>query len=345
MATITDIARACKVSIATVSRVLSYDDSLSATAETKRKIFEAAEKLNYTKYKDKKKPDSKEVLLKNKRLSLGVIQWRTPNEELDDVYYMSIRMGVEKRAATLGYNLLKISSLEDPQQIQQCDGLLAIGQFNQEELRLMHSLHEHFCVIGSSYPLEDFDGINTDFAQAAQLALDHLYDLGHRQIAFLGAETPGGHYGYRKYKTPTTNTYIDYTKAKGLFQSKYFIVADSPRLDVSTGESLAKKALAQWGADLPTAILAANDACAIGIIHVLQANQIKIPKDISVMGINDLSISAYVSPPLSTVRAFTDEMGAAGVDLLHRRINQRGIPMRTLLSTELVVRKSTGKPR
>ncbi|WP_267623820.1 LacI family DNA-binding transcriptional regulator, partial [Enterococcus faecium] len=134
MATITDIAKAAAVSISTVSRVLNYDSTLSVTEETKRKIFEIAEELNYTKYKQKKKQkrNIKKVGEKKER-SLGIIQWRLDEEELDDIYYMSIRLGVEKRAAELGYNVLKISHLDD-QSIESVDGLLAIGKFTQERI-------------------------------------------------------------------------------------------------------------------------------------------------------------------------------------------------------------------
>ena len=62
------------------------------------------------------------------------------------------------------------------------------------------------------------------------------------------------------------------------------------------------------------------------------------------MGINDISISQYVSPPLSSVHAFTEEMGETGINLLHKRIQMPSIPRRVLLNTELVVRQSTTSP-
>ena len=104
---------------------------------------------------------------------------------------------------------------------------------------------------------------------------------------------------------------------------------------------MTEEALEKWGNDLPTAILAYNDAFAIGVIHTLAAHGIKVPEEISVMGINDISISQYVSPPLSSVHAFTEEMGETGINLLHKRIQMPSIPRRVLLNTELVVRQST----
>ncbi|MHC5249683.1 LacI family DNA-binding transcriptional regulator [Enterococcus sp. LJL90] len=353
MATITDIAKAADVSISTVSRVLNYDTTLSVTEETKRKIFEAAENLNYTKYKNKQKmkikPPTPKVSVavkipEKKEQSLAIIQWRADHEELDDIYYMAIRFGVEKRAAELGYNVVKVSNLEE-QSLQGIDGLLAIGKFTQESVKKINALHANLCVIGSNFPLEDYDSINTDFAQATELALNHLFSLGHQEIAFIGAEESKNLYGYRPYKTPTTNTYLDMMHHYSLYKEKYFIIEEESVLDVKTGEALTEEALQRWQADLPTAILAANDAFAIGVIHTLNRHNIKVPEDISVMGINDLSISQYVSPPLSTVHAFTEEMGAAGVDLLNQRITNPTVAQRVFLSTELVVRQSTSYPR
>lgn len=349
MATITDIAHVAEVSISTVSRVLNYDPTLSVTEETKRKIFEAAEMLNYTKYKTKNKTRMAEnapvnpVMPKTEQ-SIGIIQWRMDDEELEDIYYMSIRLGVEKRAAELGYNVLKVSQLDDPS-IGTVNGLLAIGKFTQEKVAELNALHQNLCVIGSNFPLEDYDSVNTDFAQATELALNHLLDLGHQKIAFIGAEESKNMYGYRQFKTPTTNTYLDMMQHHNLFDERYFIMKENSRLDVKTGEQLTEQALEQWQEDLPTAILAANDAFAIGIIHTLTAHQLKVPDTISVMGINDLSISQYVAPPLSTVHAFTEEMGEVGVNLLHERIQTPGVARRLFLSTELIVRESTTSPR
>ncbi len=112
--------------------------------------------------------------------SIGIVQWRMDDEELEDIYYMSIRLGVEKRAAELGCDLLKISNL-DESVIQSVDGLLAIGKFTEERVKKLHELHPNLCVIGSNFPLDDYDSVNTDFTQATELALSHLMGLGHQK--------------------------------------------------------------------------------------------------------------------------------------------------------------------
>lgn len=346
MATITDIAKEAGVSISTVSRVLNYDSTLSATEETKRKVFEVAEKLNYTKYKKKnkeKEASSHAGTLSMNTKSIGLITWRTSDEELEDIYYMSIRLAAEKRAVELGYNVVNFSQMEQ-NGIQDVEGVLAIGKFTEEKIEELNETVANLCVVGSNFPLHEYDCVNTDFSQATEIALNHLLELGHTRIAYIGAEESKNLHGYRKYKTPTTNIYIDMLKSLNLFDEKYFIVKENSQLDVKTSEALTEYALNLWKEDLPTAILAANDAFAIGIIHTLSAKNISVPEQISVMGINDLSISRYITPPLSTVRAYTEEMGETGMNLLHDRIHSPGIAKRIFLGTELVVRGSTTAP-
>ena len=90
MATIKDIAQAAGVSPATVSRVLNYDPAMSVSDGTRKKIFDIAEQLNYKKSR-KRKPSKTQVY------RIGLIEWYTEQEELDDLYYYSIRLGIEKK--------------------------------------------------------------------------------------------------------------------------------------------------------------------------------------------------------------------------------------------------------
>ncbi|MEK4443372.1 LacI family DNA-binding transcriptional regulator [Niallia sp. FSL K6-0077] len=340
MATITDIAEKAGVSISTVSRVLNQDKNLSVTEDTKRKIFEIAEELNYTKYKQKKKKNTEQ---KAKQKSIAIIQWRIGEQELDDIYYMSIRIGAERKAQELGYYLMKYSDLNDS--LSNVDGVLCIGKFDKITIDKILSKNDNVVFVGTNFPLNNFDTVNSDFSYAAELALQHLLELGHKKIAFIGAEESNNLYGYRTFRTPVTNTYIDMMKHLGYYDEKYFFVATNTYLSAETGTDLARQALAKWGGNLPTAILAGNDAMAIGIMNVLTANNIKIPADISIIGINDLAFSQYTNPPLSTVRIFTEEMGEIGMETLNQRISAPKIDRRIILTTELIKRASTAKPR
>ena len=347
MPTITDIAKKAGVSISTVSRVLNYDPTLSVTDETKRKIFEVAEKLNYTKYKTKNKKKNNELekrVPKKEKRSIGFITWRSYAEELEDIYYMSIRLGAERKAIELGYTVINFSQVNEIG-MQNVDGILAIGKFTAEKIEQLKELNSNLCVIGTNFPLNDYDCVNTDFTQATEIALSYLLDLGHKKIAYIGAEESKNLYGFRAFRTPTTNVYYDMMHFFDLYDEDYFIVENNSQLDVKTSERLTEEALIKWKGKLPTAILAANDAFAIGVIHTLTQHGISIPDDISIMGINDLSIAQYLTPALTTVHAYTEEMGEYGVGMLHERILAPGIARRVFLATDLVERGSTATPK
>ncbi|GHU37817.1 hypothetical protein FACS1894193_04740 [Bacilli bacterium] len=170
--------------------------------------------------------------------------------------------------------------------------------------------------------------------------MTYLYGKGHRKIAFIGAEATKNMYGFRKYKAPTTNAYYDFMKNMGLFRDDYFIVKQDTALDVIVGRELAVKALEKWGTDLPTAILAANDAMAVGINNILTSKGIRIPEDVSLMGINDISISQYITPPLTTVKIYTEEVGEIGVETVHNRIINPSIYRRIMLTSDIIERDS-----
>ena len=100
MATLKDIAKLADVSIATVSRVLNQDENLSVTEETRHRILTAADEIGYTKHK-------KIGNLKKEKHQVAIIQWVSEEDELDDIYYYNIRLGIEKRAQELDYEILR----------------------------------------------------------------------------------------------------------------------------------------------------------------------------------------------------------------------------------------------
>ena len=100
MATIKDIAERAQVSPATVSRVLNYDETMSVSIETRNRIFQVAEELNYVKYKSKNKKNNSKS--SEPTHTIAVIQWYTEQEEINDLYYYAIRIGIEKKSTSHG---------------------------------------------------------------------------------------------------------------------------------------------------------------------------------------------------------------------------------------------------
>ncbi len=173
MATIKDIAKLAGFSPATVSRVLNDDQELSVSLATKRKIFEAAEELNYTKH-------HRNTSLNQK--SLRLIQWYNDQEELEDLYYLAIRLGIEKKAEESNVTLLKET------------WTLSVIDRQMERLLWENSMSSSFELkqTQSNLLLVDFDGtpynINSlivDFQTSIQKVIDYFFNQDKKAIAML----------------------------------------------------------------------------------------------------------------------------------------------------------------
>jgi len=333
MATIKDIAKETNLSMTTVSRVLSYDPNLSVTHETKRKIFETAERLNYTKHIRKKQERDRKI--KN----IAIIQWIDAKEKINDINYMSIRIGVEKRAAELGLNLLKMTTIKNGLP-DNTEGILAIGKFDQQSVDELTQLNKNIVFIGNNHPLNGFDTINGDFSQAAEIALSHLIEKGHKRIGFIGAEDKKHLHGYRKYKSPAIYTFVDYLTSKDLFDASLFFFENTSDPNTQVGYRLMNEALTRLNGNLPTAFFVVNDEIALGCLNALREHNLRVPDDISIISINDLSLSQFLTPALTTVKVYTEEMGELGINTLKERMESDSEPIakRIILGTKLIER-------
>ena len=142
MATIKEIALKAGVSSSTVSRVLNFDDSINVLEKTKNKIFEVAEDLNYITVKKRKK--------KNNNYTIGLIQWFTDKEEINDQYYLSIRNGIERKCAN---NLIRVERLfteVEYDKLDYIDGVIAIGTYSESEIKKIKKFSSKIVFVDSS---------------------------------------------------------------------------------------------------------------------------------------------------------------------------------------------------
>lgn len=328
MATIKDIAEKAGVSIATVSRVLNYDATLSVGDETKKKIFETAEELDY-----KKRPSRKAIIPR-----IALIHWYSEAEELNDLYYMSIRLAVEKHSQLHGLQVVKFFQY-DFEKIKQADvqGIIAIGKFSLEQVKELTQLTDMIAFVDSSPDDEQYDSIVIDFEKATQKALDHFLARGHKKIGYIG-----GRETYRNHKTsiedPREKIFKAYMAEKKLLDESSLYIGS---FTVDDGYSLMKKAIHDYGEKLPTAFFTGNDLLAMGALRALHEAGIAVPDQVSIIGVNDISVSKYVYPPLSTIKVYTEMMGETAVDTLLERIAGRKITKKIFISTSLILRNSS----
>lgn len=325
MATIKDIAQKAGVSPATVSRVLNYDPELSVSKETEQKVFEIAEALNYTKHKNKRRESA----------VLRLVQWYDSEEELADLYYLAIRLGIEKRAEELNIRLIKeqLSELSDTE----TQGTIAVGKFDQAQMKQLKKLNEELLFV-------DFDGlalgINSlvvDFSQGVQLIIDQFIKEKHERIGILsGMEYTKG--SRHEIDDPRFLVFREY-----LTRLKLYNEADHLQgaFTIEGGYN-AMKTYLESHTDYPTAFFASSDALAIGAMRAIQGHGLRIPEDISVIGFNDVSVAKYVTPALTTVKVYTEWMGELAVSTILELIQEKApVPRKITVGTELILREST----
>lgn len=326
MATIRDIAKLAGVSPATVSRVLNYDQELSVAQETKQRIFEVAEELNYTKHKRANKIGKAVIRL---------VQWYDEAEELADLYYLSIRLGIEKKAEELNIQVRR-ETLNELSDIQ-VSGTIALGKFDAEQIRQLKEIDENLLFV-------DFDGMSlglnsmvVDFDQSVDLVIDHFIRHGHQKIGILSGEEKTKH-NFQPIEDPRLLAFKLKMKQINLYRPEFTLTA---AFSMEGG----KKAMVDFLSktqELPNALFASSDALAVGAMQAIQSAGLRIPEDISVIGFNDVSVAKYVSPALTTIKVETEWMGELAVStILDLAKEFSPVPRKIMLGTKLIQREST----
>ncbi|WP_066192216.1 MULTISPECIES: LacI family DNA-binding transcriptional regulator [Gracilibacillus] len=321
MATIKDIAEKANVSIATVSRVLNYDPSLSVSEATKKRIFEIAESLSYQKNAARKKITRR----------IAFVHWVTEEEELTDLYYMGIRHGVEQQAKEEHLHLVKYTVKEINKIPKQIDGVIAVGRFSAEQVDRLQKITKHVILIDSDVQHPGCDAVLVDFQTVMKQAIDYLLSHETKTIGFIG--------GNLQDEIDIREQFFrDYLQAHHLLKEE--LIIKTP-FSVDDGY----QAMQQFLTKTPPAklgFIAANDPLAIGALKAMHQADIDIPHQIKLIGINDISVSKYVYPALTSVRIEKEWMGKTAVQLMMERIkDNREVAKKVYLDTELIIRETT----
>ena len=330
MATIRDIAQRAGVSASTVSRVLNMDPTLSVSDETKEKIFCVAEEMEYTSKKTKKTKESEAK-------EITIVYWYEYEQEMEDPYYLSIRVAMEQKAEEYGYRVQLVSPRSLDKISPDTVGILVLGRLDDIELNTLKEQYYNVIIIDNTFGLKGFDYVGSDLTKAATEALQYLYDLGHRRIAHLGGkqiplQSEQGFFDSRDV------AYANFMRAHGIYDES--LVYDCGSYSTRNAYKKMKDVL-DMGGKRPTAIFVSNDSMAIGAYRAIAEVGLRIPEDISVVGFNDQPNARYMMPPLTTVRIETKYIGYAAVDMLigmeHRKKEYNEYVM---LPTRLKIRRS-----
>jgi LacI family transcriptional regulator len=326
--TIVDIARDTGVSPSTVSRVLT--GNIPVAPETASLIWEAIERLGY------RPNQNARGLVTGASMVIGVL-----TQDIASSFFGSMLAGIEKGFEDSPYSPIIIPgswSIEKELNAldillgKQIDGLIILnGRLSEERI---YELEQRLpvIIIGRSVPGIEHFCIKVDSFQGAYDVTWHLIELGHRKIAHIAGPFSQADAVLRR------DGYCKALEDAGLNVEQNLILEAefSPRAGILAMETFFTRGT------MFSAIFAGNDQLADGCMLGLYRHGLRVPHDVSLVGFDDDSGSAYTVPPLTTVRQPTFEMGEAAAKGMLALLNHQE-PELPLLSTELVIRESTSR--
>ena len=337
MATLKEIANIVGVSVGTVSRVLNNDSTISVGDETKIKIFNVAEEMQYKTLKQRKSNDQ----IKSNKFRVGIVEMNNPKEQLEDPYYLLLRSVVDKECFENEIEVVNLYKDQGKYRFigeEDISGIIAIGKFDEKEIKSLNKLSENIVFLDSSPDDIKYDSVKINFKLGTYMAMEYLMKLGHREIGYIGSfKTLDDYKG--KSEDKRLEFYKDYMKKNKIYNEEFTL--DTKDVTSMDGYITMKKFIEE-NKKMPTAFFVGTDTIATGVLRALYENNINVPKDISIIGFNDLIASQHTIPPLTTVRVHIENLASAAVDLIIERITKgRKYCKKVVIPSELIIRKSS----
>jgi DNA-binding LacI/PurR family transcriptional regulator len=327
--TLKTIAQHLGLTPGTVSAALNNSPAArSIPAHTKNRIIEAAQALNY-------RPNFFARTLRLKRTyTIGVIA-----EEIGDAYGAAVISGIEEYLRKNNYFFLTVIHRHDPKLLQTYAQMLltrGVEGFITTDTSLTEKLALPTVAIAGHERVDGVTNIVLDHKRAARLALEHLRDLGHEEIAFIKGQTISSD------STVRWNAICEVAQQLGIrIRPELTIQLEGTDSTPAIGYPFAKQLLARKHPF--TALFAYNDISAIGSIWAVREAGLRVPEDISIVGFDDIPGAAFANPGLTTVRQPLIKMGQIAAQTVVDLIEGRGeyVP-EIAIEPEFVIRQSTG---
>ena len=337
--TLRDVAQESGVSITTVSRILNgRATGVPIREETRQRVLAVAAELGY-------KPNLLARGLRGSPSSmLGVIA-----RDVADPFHIQILRGINAVARAQDYRLflghvdyrpdvaLTYGSMFER---SHADGIIVIGDIEGGDatMEVLAQQHRHVLGVTDRTGRRTIPGVYADSVVGTKLALDHLWDLGHRSIVCVSDD--------RTYDGRLRiDLYQQFMREHGVGERvRSYITDPEPEPAFAIGQQLFRELR---GKDRPTAIYATSDTIAIGLMRAAFDAGIAIPEQLSLVGFDDIDFAAFTIPPLTTISQSGVEMGRIAAELLFEMVAQgrhRSAVQDVVLTPTLVARQSTAPP-
>lgn len=324
--TIMDVALDASVSSSTVSRVVAGVGYVSP--QTRSRVQESIEKLKFH-------PSSiAQSLRRQKSTVIGLVI-----TDIQNPYYPELVRGIEDAAQKLGYSIILCNSSEDSVReetyinlllSQRASGLLICSKsfFDRHSEKLL-DIDTKVVLVDTEFENENFPSVLNDGFRGGEMAARHLIECGYPQIVYLGSE--------EDWKS--SQRYAGVVQGAGDCPVHYLQADDS----LESGRTVAIQAAKI--VKPPFGLATHNDLSAIGAIRGLRSIGINVPSQVGVVGYDDISMSEYTTPSLTTIRQHQYDMGTEAMGLMEDLINEAETPHHLTISANLIIRESTAKIR
>jgi DNA-binding LacI/PurR family transcriptional regulator len=334
-----DVARLAGVSRTTVSFVLNNVPGMRISEETRKRVLEAAKELDYH-------PDAvARRLVTGKTQILAYVERQTPELAFADAFMPQALRGVHAAASANNYEVLfapipvnkangRFMGLLRGRHV---DGIILSGP-RTDDKELQELIDDQSpIVLQGHWPGQDVASVDVDNVIAAYGATEHLLNLGHQRVGMI-VHTPeaytAGEARLRGYRQALEDHDIPYDER---------IVAYA-NFSPASGEAVLKTVIEVEPS--PSAFFVSSDTVAMGVLQSAQEMGYRVPDDLAIVGFDDIPMSVYLHPALTTIHLPAYGIGWAAADLLIRLIDQEdALETNVLLDTELVVRESCGASR
>lgn len=306
MATIKEVAELAGVSLTTVSRVLNRDNRLSVTPEVRRRIYQAAYSLDYSTPRQRRRASEK------KQLIIGVADWNMISKNRPNISLVNLNcmMKVMRSDIDVSFTRIEYGVTEE------IDGIIAFGQYNEEELIFLHSLSQHIVLVEGKREDYSYDQILIDVPRLYEEGLNYLLD--EKNYSSVGCIVGTHEINRKQVRSTNLQYFCEVLEKRGIYNERYIHVTDATCED----GYLATKKAAEDGT-LARVVVVSGDEVAEGVMKALDELNLRVPEDVALVMLHGILTSENRKDNTTSVEMFPEYVWENAMERLFLQFQQK----------------------